>query len=237
VISFLKLRRTQILLPVFLLLVLAAGLAAKAPISKSIQKTGDKAARPNIVFILTDDQDALLGSLDALPAVRNQIAAQGLTFSNAFVPLSLCCPSRSTILTGQYAHNHQVYTNVPPDGGFNRFLDLGREKATIGTAMKKAGYRTALMGKYLNEYPRGAEKSHAQPERPLRQPRQQGGGLPDRCPDRARPPLHPRFGGAGDPVLPLCRALRAAPSGHARAAACPALSGRQSPAHRLVQRG
>jgi N-acetylglucosamine-6-sulfatase len=158
-----KHRRTRILLPILLLLVLAAGLiAAKAPIRKAENKAAQP-NRPNIVFILTDDQDVLLGSLDVMPAVRNQIAAQGLTFTNAFVPLSLCCPSRSTILTGQYAHNHQVYTNVAPDGGFHRFLDLGREKATIGTAMKNAGYRTALMGKYLNEYPRGAEKTHVPP--------------------------------------------------------------------------
>jgi arylsulfatase A-like enzyme len=125
--------------------------------------TAQKAARPNIVFILTDDQDLLLGSLDALPAVRNQIAAQGITFSNAFVPLSLCCPSRSTILTGQYAHNHRVYTNTAPDGGFQRFLALGLERATIGTALRAAGYRTALMGKYINEYPRGTDKTHVPP--------------------------------------------------------------------------
>src|SRR4051812_12903575 len=90
-------------------------------------------ARPNIVFILTDDQDLLLDSLAVMPAVREQIAAQGITFVNDFVPLSLCCPSRSSILTGEYPHNHKVYTNAPPDGGFQRFQALGHEDATLGT--------------------------------------------------------------------------------------------------------
>ena len=121
------------------------------------------AARPNIVFILTDDQDLLLGSLDAMPHLRWLLGTQGLTFSHDFVPLSLCCPSRSTILTGQYAHNHKVYTNAPPDGGFQEFLRLGHEEATIGTALHEAGYRTALMGKYLNEYPHGSDRTHVPP--------------------------------------------------------------------------
>jgi len=166
VLSSLQHRRARILLPIFLLALLAGIAAARTPSTAGaprLRATRSNTARPNIIFILTDDQDALLGSLDVMPAVRNQIAAQGLTFTNAFVPLSLCCPSRSTILTGQYAHNHEVYTNVAPDGGFHRFLDLGREKATVGTAMKNAGYRTALMGKYLNEYPRGTDKNHVPP--------------------------------------------------------------------------
>ncbi|MFL6193486.1 MAG: sulfatase [Thermoanaerobaculia bacterium] len=114
---------------------------------------GAAQARPNIVFILTDDQDLTLGSLQFMPRTRALIGGQGMTFSNYFVPLSLCCPSRSTILTGTYPHNHEVFTNFPPDGGFERFEELGREEATIATALHAAGYRTALIGKYLNGYP------------------------------------------------------------------------------------
>ena len=119
--------------------------------------TGAAAARtnalPNIVLVLTDDQDLLLGSLDRMPRTRALIAEQGVTFANHFVPLSLCCPSRSTILTGLYPHNHKVYTNFPPGGGYERFDELGHEEATIATALHAAGYRTALFGKYLNGYP------------------------------------------------------------------------------------
>ncbi|MEA2602548.1 MAG: hypothetical protein QOF89_3540 [Acidobacteriota bacterium] len=121
------------------------------------------AARPNIVFLLTDDQDLVLGSLDFMPRTRELIARQGMTFSNHFVPLSLCCPSRSTILTGVYPHNHKVYTNFPPDGGFERFDALGLEETTIATALHAAGYRTALLGKYLNGYPGIEPPAHVPP--------------------------------------------------------------------------
>ena len=77
-----------------------------------------------------------------------------MTFEQDFVPLSLCCPSRSTILTGLYPHNHRIYNNRAPDGGFAKFEALGHEETTIATALHAAGYRTALFGKYLNNYPR-----------------------------------------------------------------------------------
>jgi N-acetylglucosamine-6-sulfatase len=121
------------------------------------------AARPNIVFVLTDDQDLVLGSLDFMPRTRDLIARQGVTFADHFVPLSLCCPSRSTILTGIYPHNHKVYTNFPPDGGFERFDELGLEETTMATALHAAGYRTALFGKYLNGYPGTEDATHVPP--------------------------------------------------------------------------
>ena len=120
-----------------------------------------KAPRPNIILILTDDQD--LGSLDFMPRTRNLIARQGMTFTNHFVPLSLCCPSRATILTGLYPHNHEVYTNFPPGGGYEKFDELGHEEATLATALHAAGYRTALIGKYLNGYPGDESSSHVPP--------------------------------------------------------------------------
>ncbi len=120
-------------------------------------------ARPNLVFILTDDQDSVLGSLDFMPLTRSLLAQQGMTFSRDFVPLSLCCPSRSTILTGQFAHNHKVYTNHIPDGGFPKFKELGHEAETIAVALHNAGYRTALFGKYLNAYPNGTDPLHVPP--------------------------------------------------------------------------
>jgi arylsulfatase A-like enzyme len=98
-----------------------------------------------------------------MPKTRALIGGQGMTFSNHFVPLSLCCPSRSTILTGLHVHNHRVLTNFPPDGGFERFDQLGHEDRTLATALHAAGYRTALIGKYLNGYPHGEDLAHVPP--------------------------------------------------------------------------
>src|SRR4051812_36833014 len=86
-----------LLLPI-LLAALAVGPAS--PGSPVPQPSAVQTAHPNIVFILTDDQELTLGSLDFMPRTRALIAAQGTTFASHFVPLSLCCPSRSTILTG-----------------------------------------------------------------------------------------------------------------------------------------
>lgn len=137
-----------------LLLALLAGGAAPAPVTP---------VQPSFIVILTDDQDLTLGSLDFMPRTRDLIARQGMTFSNYFVPLSLCCPSRATILTGLYPHNHKVSTNFPPDGGYERFDELRQEEATLATALHAAGYRTALIGKYLNGYPGQEGASHVPP--------------------------------------------------------------------------
>jgi N-acetylglucosamine-6-sulfatase len=145
--------RRIVLLP--LILILAAVQADSGP----RLATG----RPNVVFILTDDQDLNLHSLDFLPRTRELIAQRGMTFEQDFVPLSLCCPSRSTILTGLYPHNHKIYNNRAPAGGFAKFQDLGLEEKTIATALHAAGYRTALFGKYLNNYPRKGDETHVPP--------------------------------------------------------------------------
>jgi len=142
---------------------LAAGPAQSGGPVRAIQQDAQKDTRPNIIFLLTDDQDLELNSLAYMPNVRGLLASQGTTFSNDFVPLSLCCPSRSSILTGEYAHNHHVYTNAKPDGGYKIFLQNGLEEATVGTALHAAGYRTALMGKYVNAYPAGTENTHVPP--------------------------------------------------------------------------
>ena len=83
--------------------------------------------------------------------VNSLIGAQGATFKNSFVNYSLCCPSRATFLTGQYAHNHGVIGNAPPDGGFDRFESLHGDN-NLAVWLQNAGYYTALIGKYLNGY-------------------------------------------------------------------------------------
>lgn len=115
------------------------------------------AKRPNIVFVLSDDQRA--DTLGAMPNVQRELVAHGVTFSNSFVPTSLCCPSRASILTGKYAHSTGVYLNIGPHGGFRAFDD----KNTIATALHSAGYTTGLFGKYLNRYGVAAADQHYVP--------------------------------------------------------------------------
>ncbi|MFA1550860.1 sulfatase [Actinomadura chokoriensis] len=117
-----------------------------AVVSASAQAKGK---RPNIVYILTDDLSWDL--VDYMPNVK-ALQRRGMTFSNYFVADTLCCPSRATILTGKYPHNTGVRSNDPPTGGFDIFNARGNEKDTFAVALTKAGYRTALMGKYLNGY-------------------------------------------------------------------------------------
>ena len=110
----------------------------------------DPQTPPNILFIMTDDQDA--ASVSEMPNVRSLLADEGTSFDRAFVTTAMCCPSRASILRGQYAHSHGVTENTAPRGGFRRFKDLGHEKSTIATWLDGIGYHTGFMGKYLNEY-------------------------------------------------------------------------------------
>ena len=106
--------------------------------------------KPNVIMILTDDLDA--ASISRMPNLKSLLIEQGTTFENAFVTDPLCCPSRATILRGQYAHNHAILGNEPPNGGFEKFRSLGRQNSTVATWMQDAGYRTVLVGKYMNGY-------------------------------------------------------------------------------------
>lgn len=105
--------------------------------------------KPNVVLILTDDQDTR--SLDYMPRVKAQLIDRGTTFDNGFVTDPLCCPSRASILRGQYVHNHKIRGNTAPDA-HDRFRDLGLEDSTVATWLHEGGYRTALIGKYMNAY-------------------------------------------------------------------------------------
>ena len=86
-----------------------------------------------------------------MPHVR-KMQKEGVTFSNYFVTDSLCCPSRSSIFTGRYPHDTGVFRNQGNDGGYLVFRDRGHERATFATSLSAAGYRTAMLGKYLNGY-------------------------------------------------------------------------------------
>jgi arylsulfatase A-like enzyme len=105
-------------------------------------------AGPNIVLIVTDDQR--WDTLHVMPHVQRLLVQEGMSFERAFVTDPLCCPSRATILTGRYSHTTGVYANGGDDGGWEAFQPS--EPSTIATALQGAGYRTALIGKYLNGY-------------------------------------------------------------------------------------
>jgi arylsulfatase A-like enzyme len=144
--------RAAALTTIVLALLAALAVAAPAPAQTAPQGAapfGLGAAKPNIVFVLTDDLSWDL--VDHMPNVR-QLRADGVTFSNYVVTDSLCCPSRASILTGKYPHNTGIYKNTGDDGGFLAFRARGQERATFATALAAQGYRTALMGKYMNQY-------------------------------------------------------------------------------------
>jgi N-acetylglucosamine-6-sulfatase len=128
-----------------------AALAAAATLcvaASDAQAAAQAPQKPNFVFVLTDDL-----SRNLVPYMRHVEAMQkqGTRFDRYFLTDSLCCPSRSSILTGRYPHSTGVITNVPPDGGFEVFHPV-EEKSTFATALQEAGYRTGMMGKYLNGY-------------------------------------------------------------------------------------
>jgi len=135
----------------------AAPMTAESPPSPATQQ----AKRVNIVFILADDLDS--ASIQYMPKLKSLIADQGVTFTNYFVSMSLCCPSRATTLRGQYAHSTKILGNDPPDGGFEKFHDLGEEKSTIAVWLQNIGYRTMLAGKYLNGYPQFGGMTYVPP--------------------------------------------------------------------------
>src|SRR3712207_5287067 len=118
--------------------------------------------RPNILFILTDDLD--FASASKTPQIRSRLIEEGTSFEEAFVSLALCCPSRATILTGLYAHNHDVTHNEAPAGGFQKFHSEGLEENTFAVPLQEeGGYQTAFFGKYLNDYPGDEEPTYIPP--------------------------------------------------------------------------
>ncbi len=144
-------RRTAWLLALALGLAVATS-ACSVPsqrLAASTSVTGHPQTRRNIIFVLADDL-----SMDLVQYMPHVLALQkaGTTFGNYTVTDSLCCPSRSSIFTGKFPHNTGIFTNSAPDGGFGVFHSRGEEAATFATALQGSGYRTAMMGKYLNGY-------------------------------------------------------------------------------------
>ena len=110
---------------------------------------GTPTRHPNIVFVLTDDL-----SRDLVPFMPQVQALQtrGLSFDNYFVSDSLCCPSRASIFTGNFPHDTHVFGNTLPKGGVAKFFERDEQHVAFNVALHRAGYATAMMGKYLNGY-------------------------------------------------------------------------------------
>ena len=123
-----------------LLAIVGAGVAAREASGASSQK--------NVIFILTDDMT--YSELSAMPNVQSLIAAQGTSFNEAYISFPLCCPSRATMMSGQYMHNHGVHGNFPPNGGWPKFRS--HESDDLPVWLHGDGYYNVHIGKYLNGY-------------------------------------------------------------------------------------
>ncbi|KAN0074174.1 Alkaline-phosphatase-like, core domain containing protein [Elaphomyces granulatus] len=105
---------------------------------------------PNIVFILTDDQDLQLDSLSYMPSTIKHLQKKGTFYRNHFVTTALCCPSRVSLWTGRYAHNTNVTDVSPPYGGYPKFVQQGFNENFLPVWLQQAGYNTYYTGKLFN---------------------------------------------------------------------------------------
>ena len=106
--------------------------------------------RPNVLLIVTDDQPAT--TVRHMPKLQELVGERGVTFGRAYLTDPLCCPSRATILTGKYTHNHDITNNHHRKGGARKFREEGLHRDTIGTRLEEAGYATGYFGKWMNGY-------------------------------------------------------------------------------------
>ena len=106
--------------------------------------------KPNILYVFLDDADRKL--MNRMTETRQQVAEEGVNFKDTSYPVPLCCPSRTSMQRGQYAHNTKVFSNEGASGGWDKFRAEGLQTSTYGTWVKRAGYRTGYFGKYINGY-------------------------------------------------------------------------------------
>lgn len=131
-----------------MLAVFAFAFACASPEEPSPEEPSPE--KPNILLIITDDQPAT--TVRHMPKLQRLVAEQGVSFDRAYISDPLCCPSRATILTGKYTHNHEVTNNHDRRGGARKFREQGLHRDTIGTRLAEAGYGTGYFGKWMNGY-------------------------------------------------------------------------------------
>jgi N-acetylglucosamine-6-sulfatase len=108
--------------------------------------------RPNILLLITDDQDCLVGGIDHMPLLNKYLVKEGTSFSNMFVHTPICCPSRSSIFSGRYLHNGGALNNSVSGNCNGQAWQERLEQDTFAVKAHAAGYQTGFAGKYLNQY-------------------------------------------------------------------------------------
>jgi N-acetylglucosamine-6-sulfatase len=106
----------------------------------------------NVVFVLTDDQDATMDSVSYMPLVQKHLSAKGTTYSNHFTTTAICCPSRVSLWTGKQPHNTNVTDVHPPYGGYPKFVSQGLNENYLPVWLQEAGYNTYYTGKLFNAH-------------------------------------------------------------------------------------
>lgn len=101
-----------------------------------------RASRPNIVMVMTDDQDRRLGSMGYQTVLQDEIIAKGTEFTNHFGTVAQCCPARASVFRGQAAHNTNITHVNAPGGNYDKWVWSGEDKDYLPFWLKKAGYRT-----------------------------------------------------------------------------------------------
>jgi arylsulfatase A-like enzyme len=134
---------------------LLAGLVSLAISAETAKAAGGSKGRPNIVLVMTDDQALQQMRPDVMPEVSRLLGNHGTTFKNAFLTTPLCCPSRATLLTGQYGHNNGVLRNT-----YSALIDKGN---VLPVWLHRAGYVTAHVGKFLNRYHHDSRRADPAP--------------------------------------------------------------------------
>lgn len=109
-----------------------------------------EAKRPNVVFILADDQDAKLNSIDYMPNVQELLIDKGTHFKSHYCTVAWCCPSRVSLWTGKAAHNTNVTNVEMPYGGFPKFVEEGHNENWVPVWLQAEGYQTYYTGKLMN---------------------------------------------------------------------------------------
>jgi arylsulfatase A-like enzyme len=123
----------------------AAGVGAAAGVEAQPAGAGAQ-PRPNIVLIVTDDQTMAQLSNATMPSTLGLIGEQGTTFANSIATTPLCCPSRASMITGQYGHNNGVLANA---GGYKHLVS---PRNVLPLWLRAAGYYTAHVGRWLQGY-------------------------------------------------------------------------------------
>lgn len=118
-----------------------------------LSRKGEKSPPPNILLLLTDDQDSIVGGMAHMPQLQRLLKDQGVTFANGFVHTPICCPSRSSILSGRYLHNGGALNNTVDGNCYGQEWKNDTEQNTFAALLQNlVGYRTSYAGKYLNQY-------------------------------------------------------------------------------------